>query len=540
MKISNFVLSLVGLVAVFVVALGFISVLAIDRTNYLRSRADLATEQVSVLLELARGASHLSEHAAEHFVFKKPNLAELQHGRDGVAGALEKLKDATRIEVAYLRDRDDVEGEQEDAIRIVELENLFKSAGDQLDQMLALEKQGGESEAIERLESVFNMQIMRPLDDLVQGSIAEERNEAMEARKSAEQHWTWLRNAAIIANSVFFGLVLLLGYGLLRKVGSPIAALELGANEFAAGRFQHRISITSDDELGILAKNFNVMASALEQRGATQAETQQELERQVESRTTDLQHKADELDIANERLGYLNKKRAQFLADISHEVRTPLTTLRGEAELALRLKDKSAKPYRDALTKILSVSDTIGKLVDDLLFLARSETDTLRFAVQSVDLAAIARAALDDAAVLAKVKDIRLRPVIDETASLRAEGDAVRLRQALLIALDNAIKYSPPAKSVDFSLASTGDTAEFTIRDSGPGVAKEDLPFVFERFYRGKTEQSLPGGFGLGLSIAKWIVDKHGGNINLQCPKAFQTELKISLPLFKADKREGS
>jgi two-component system, OmpR family, sensor kinase len=535
MKISSYIYTLITLVVVSVLVLGFIAVVAIDRTNYLRTRADLAAAQVTELIDLARSGNHLSEHVAEHFIFKNRPSEEITHGLTDIKNALNKLRTATTNETSHLRYRDEVIEEAEDGIRLEKLESTFVRAKLQIDEMLQLEKEDNSAEAITRLESGFNKQTMVAFDTVVTEAIEEEDNEATGARKAADEYWTWLRRLVLIATGILFSATLMLSFALMRRINRPIWALTEGVNAFAKGRFDHRVPISAQDELGFLAKSINQMAQSLEENRAAQSNSQNELERKVEERTVDVLKKAEALDKANARLAQLNRNRTQFLADISHEVRTPLTTLRGEAELALRLKDKSIKPYRMALAKVLSVSETIGKLVDDLLFLARSESDSVRFENQSVDLAAIANTVLDDATMLAKTKNIVIRKMFDEKPGLRAEGDPTRIKQALLIAIDNAIKFSPPGKNVDFVMSTTGPMADFIIRDFGPGVAEEDLPFVFERFYRSKHEAGLPGGFGLGLSIAKWIVDKHGGAINLKCQNGRRTELKISLPLIYAD-----
>jgi two-component system, OmpR family, sensor kinase len=537
MKIVNYIYVLLTMVAGSVLLLGFIALVAIDRTDYFHRRADLAAVQVNVLLDLARGSNHLSEHVAEHFILRDEPLDEIRHGLIDLKNSLQKLRLASEDEVSQLRSRDEVQGEQEDAVRVEKLETLLRLAEKQIDEMLQLEANGKAADATQYLNKKFNSETMRQFESQVTAAIVEERSEALKAKAAADEFLVWIRQLAILATGAWLLAAFAIGYGVIRKISWPVIALAEGANAFASGKLDHRIKITSNDELGVLAKRFNEMAEVMAASKAAQLESQAELERGIEERTADFRQKAIELDKANSQLSHVNKNRTQFLADISHEVRTPLTTLRGEAELALRSKVQSPKPYRLALQKILSVSETIGKLVDDLLFLARSETDSLRFDKQSVNLTEMSCSVLEDASILAKTKNIVIRKMFDEQLLVRIEGDPTRIRQALLIALDNAIKYSPPEKNVDFVMSASDQTADFIIRDFGPGVAPEDLPFVFERFYRSKHEAGLPGGFGLGLSIAKWIVDKHGGTISLQCQKSVQTELKISIPLIHAARR---
>jgi two-component system, OmpR family, sensor kinase len=533
MKIINYVYVLLMTVAMSVLLLGFIAIFAIDQTNYFRTRADLASTQERILIDLSRSANHLSEHVLEHFLFKQVPLEEIRSSQRDANVALEKLRLATADEISHLRSRDEVAVEQDDAVRLEQFETLLKAAGRQIEEMLQFEAEGKAAEAIQHLESGFKSQTMRQFESIIAVAIEEESGEALLARRAADDYWIWIRQMAILAVGFLLLVTVLLGFGFIRRLNQPIAEISEGANAFAAGNLEHQIKIRNKDELGALAGRFNEMAKALAASRAAQLEAQAELERKIEDRTADLRQKAIELDKVNSQLTHVNKNRIQFLADISHEVRTPLTTLRGEAELALRSKFRSPGPYRLAL----SISETIGKLVDDLLFLARSETDSLRFEQLSINLTDIVHSVLDDASILAKTKSVVIRKMFEEKLPVQMEGDPVRIRQALLIALDNAIKYSPPEKNVDFVMSTTHQMADFTIRDFGPGVAKEDLPYVFERFYRSKREAGLPGGFGLGLSIAKWIVDKHGGTISLQCQKGIRTELKISFPLIHAESR---
>lgn len=220
-----------------------------------------------------------------------------------------------------------------------------------------------------------------------------------------------------------------------------------------------------------------------------------------------------------------------FLADIGHELRTPLTVLRGEAEIALRGGSRTVDEHRDTLDRIVQLCQQMTRLVEDLLFLARAEVDAIRFDMQPLDLRDVVEIALSDAAVLAEDASVQITAT-EIAEQCRIKGDAGRLTQAMLIAMDNAIKYADRDATVQVSLTRVKGAALFTVRNPGPEIPAAELPFVFSRFYRAR--QSTTGGqtgSGLGLSIAKWIVEGHGGRIEIASAD-HTTELRIHLPLL--------
>jgi signal transduction histidine kinase len=223
--------------------------------------------------------------------------------------------------------------------------------------------------------------------------------------------------------------------------------------------------------------------------------------------------------------------RMLFLADIGHELRTPLTVLRGEAEVALR-GERTLIEHRETLARIGQLAQQMGRLVEDLLFLARAEVGAVRFEIQPLVLQDVLEIAVAEARVLAGSERVLVETRIPEQPC-RVEGDAERLTQAFLIVLDNAVKYADPSGQVELALRCDGGEAAVTVRNNGYGIPPSDLPYVFNRFYRGRqaTSRKTPGS-GLGLPIAKWIVDTHGGRIALSSERN-TTEVTIRLPVME-------
>jgi signal transduction histidine kinase len=300
-------------------------------------------------------------------------------------------------------------------------------------------------------------------------------------------------------------------------------ALSAGADAIAAGRFDHRIPEKGRDEFAAVSRSFNAMARAVEEQRADLVSAQARLETEVASRTRELQ-------AANERLRDLDERRVQFLADVSHELRTPLTILRGEADFALRGSPQPAQ-YRESLARIQGQAIEMGRLLDDLIAFARSDADDHGFEPETVPAAELVAAAVQEGSVLSEPRDIHIETrLADDGALVRA--DPRRLRQALLIGIDNAVKYAPPGSRIMIETERKDGAVTIAISDEGEGIAEADRPHVFDRFYRGGAGGRRGGdGLGIGLAIAKSIVERHRGVVSLDNGPRRGAVLRIALPL---------
>lgn len=245
---------------------------------------------------------------------------------------------------------------------------------------------------------------------------------------------------------------------------------------------------------------------------------------------------------ANTTLRQVDEARVRFLADLSHELRTPLTVLRGEAEVALRgVADSAAQ--RGALETVARQAVRMKRLLDDLLFLARSEAAEARFLARPVCLQEVLAEAVEEGAMLARHEDVHIQDKDWPEAPITVEADPHRLRQALLIALDNAVKYSPPKGVVPVRLALSDDgrKAEIAVANAGLGLGPGEAARAFDRFFRGSNARAARGdGTGLGLAIAKSIVERHGGTIALASAREGPTELRIALPATMPDEVDNA
>ncbi len=224
------------------------------------------------------------------------------------------------------------------------------------------------------------------------------------------------------------------------------------------------------------------------------------------------------------------EKQQQFVSDASHELRTPLSVIQAHSELLLRHPDHTIEEDSKHVSTVLQEARRMTKLVGGLLTLARSDSNQLELERKPVRLDLIVRESVNKMEMLAEVKELILNAEIDDSIPL--DADEERLHQLLAILLDNAIKYTPEGGVVRVVCRRMAHTAQLEVEDTGIGISPEDLPRVFDRFYRGdKARGRREGGTGLGLAIARWIVERHGGRIRLESKLSTGTHVYVALPL---------
>ena len=227
------------------------------------------------------------------------------------------------------------------------------------------------------------------------------------------------------------------------------------------------------------------------------------------------------------------RRQREFAADASHELRTPLTVIRASVEHLRRNRDQPVAKVGDALGDIDAEVGHLTSLVDDLLLLARSDSGAValeRVPLHLDDVAAEAAAALAQPAAAAGVR------VEVDPQPAAAVGDPARLRQLVMILVDNAIRHSPRGSSVRVVVRSTPDAATVGVEDAGPGVRPEDRARVFDRFWRAPGAPA--GGTGLGLAIAKWIAEHHDGSISVDASSAGGARFEVRLPAAPTSTQE--
>jgi len=280
------------------------------------------------------------------------------------------------------------------------------------------------------------------------------------------------------------------GWALARGSLQPVAQITLAARQISAQGLDQRIPVRGvRDELDELALTFNQMLG---------------------------------------RLHSSFQQARNFSFDAAHELRTPLTAMRGEAEVAL-IRNAPAEELRRVLRSNLEEINRITAVVNDLLTVAQGEAGALELRREDVPLSDLAGSIVETVQVLAGDKDVGLDACIEP--GVKVHGDPLRLSQLLLNLLDNAIKHSSPGQVVRLTLQRDGPAPILKVEDSGAGIPEQDLPLIFDRFFRTDRSRSrqVPGS-GLGLSISKWIVEAHGGSISVASRLGAGSIFTVRLP----------
>lgn len=298
----------------------------------------------------------------------------------------------------------------------------------------------------------------------------------------------------IFATAFFTGLSALVAWGSLGQILIPLRTATATANQVGhADDLSRRIPYSGrPDEIGQLIEAFNRSLARLER---------------------------------------LFNSQQRFLADVSHELRTPLTVIKLNADLIRKMG-----PDRELLDSITEEADRLRRLVGDLLLLANAESGKLTITMKPVELDTVLIEVMQEMGLLAGER-VQLKLMsIDQ---VQVNGDRDRLKQVFINLISNAIKYTPQGGDVSVDLQRDTKQVRVDIHDTGPGIPPKDLPHIFDRFYRGEKSRTRAktGGYGLGLSIANWIVDKHGGSIEVQSLEGQGSTFSVLLPLAEAGVR---
>ena len=331
-----------------------------------------------------------------------------------------------------------------------------------------------------------------------------------------------MRYRLLVAAVLAIAAAVLLGLAASRVLARPLREMAAAARKIAGGDYTARVAPASPDELGALAEALASMAT------------------QLEARIGDLTAERDRLSALLAQVRRLEVVRRDFVANVSHELRTPVTAIQGYAETLLSAGADAATRER-FLTIIHRHAQRLGRLLEDLLKLSAIEAQAPETAVREpVPLRPLAM-------LVAQTVDERRRGKeaivdIDVPEDAIALGDPAGLEQVLENLVDNALKYGPPGVTVRVVARRAGDGVEVAIEDTGPGIAAEHLPRLFERFYRVDPARSRDeGGAGLGLAIVKHLVESMNGSVTAESEIGGGSRFVVTLPAAAAPSgREGS
>ncbi len=294
---------------------------------------------------------------------------------------------------------------------------------------------------------------------------------------------------AVVAGLTAVGLVM----GLSQRILAPVESLKAAAQRMAAGDLSQRVEITSQDEIGDLARAFNGMADGL---------------------------------------AHLEQLRRNMVNDVAHELRTPLTNVRGYLEA---MRDGVIAPEAAVIDSLYEEAMLLNRLVDDLQELSLAEAGQIHLERRVTSLVPIVQQAAEALRLRAESGQIDLR--VDAPEELPAvQVDDRRIGQVLRNLLQNALTHTPSGGVVSVDARARDDSVEVRVQDSGTGIAAADLPYVFERFYRAdKSRARTSGGTGLGLAIARQLVEAHGGRIWVESVEGKGARFTFTLPIVAGD-----
>lgn len=291
---------------------------------------------------------------------------------------------------------------------------------------------------------------------------------------------------------IFFLLLLALaieGLVIIHKITGPLTKLTSKIKTITSKNLNEKIHLPqADDEIGELSKSFNELLNRLDEAF---------------------------------------KREQQFIGDVAHELKTPIATIRSSIEIALS-KDRENMEYKEVLAETITDVDRLTSTLKDVLDLAWTQADQAKNLTRSFNLTDLIEELREIAIKMAGQKSIE---VIGQTEKdLEIFGDKEKFSRAILNFLDNAIKYTPQSGKIELNLGVKDEVAVITIKDNGVGILSEDLPHIFDRFYRGsKTDKTL--GSGLGLAIAQAIIKAHKGEIETKSRVGQGTAFTVTIPL---------
>jgi len=278
----------------------------------------------------------------------------------------------------------------------------------------------------------------------------------------------WPSLAGVVAGLVALAVVFVLSRGMT----SPLREMVAASEAMARGDFSNRVTATSHDEIGTLARSFNQMADELAQT---------------------------------------DRLRRDLVANVSHELRTPITALQAVLE---NLVDGVATADPETLRTMLAQAERLGRLVEQLLDLSRLESGTIPLERRAFDVGPMLEHAVRETQLRDTGVDIEVEVV---PVGFALEADPERLHQVVANLVENGVRHSPPRSTVVVRATALADGARFEVADQGPGILDDEADRVFERFYRSDSARSSSaGGAGLGLAIARWVVELHGGEIHAE------------------------
>ena len=505
--------------AVSVIAFG--QVRALTKTLRLTQKESETTTLVTGLqswtLELARAQAHyISSESDSHETKWREAFSELRRNVEEVRGRLvlekqdERLEDFVLAQARY----------EETFNEIKKLLREFKTAGIAGARRLRIERAYDQS----LVKSSLLANLMIDLGSEIVALNKEEIDRRIEDVSAMVEKVRWVSLAVI-----FVGLLIALGMGILtsRSISRPIEKLTRGARTIAGGDLDIKLDIRSKDEVGDLARTFNQMAENLKKTTVSRDELQKEvvIRKRAEA----------ELKKANAKLKKLSDLKTEFVNIVAHELRTPVFLIQESVQSVLEgLLGKVSPDQKDYLTISVNTTKRMGRIINDLLDVSKIEAGKFEIKRERINLIEVIGKVMAAFSARMKKKGLVFRERYPREV-VEVEADPDKIGQILTNLVGNAVKFTERG-SIEIGLCERDGVVELSLADTGPGISKEDLPKLFEKFRQFGQHRNGEKGTGLGLSITKSLVELHKGRIWVESELGKGTRFIVTLPRMKVSR----
>lgn len=501
--------------SVLVVALTGVAVSAYITKENLRQSAT-AQALLSEHQMLSSTSYRLFKQLTDELIFgRNANQAEVRNKQELIEQSLHVIRDLEMRQRNELG-ADITQGSVEDTD---ELQSLITEIIDEFNAVIAMNDSTPlrQQERVQRLlEFTIDNKFREAINAAVtrQSNVVSATNARIEALNSAIV-WFSIILCVLVGPFIVFGCV-----WLFNQLYQPLTVIGSGTQIIASGNYHFRLPENLDEEFHSLVQSLNQLAGQMAEHEKQEKNMRSQLQYEVDQRTS-------ELTEANRQLTLIDSRRKQFIADISHELRTPLTIIRGEAQVTLRQNNPDTEDYRSALQTVLDQVVGLSVLVDDLLLLARAEINQLRLYPGDFQVVDALESQVAQWQRKMPLRSFRLNVENIQQPPLFIRADEQRLRQVMTILIDNAVRYSDPGTPIDISLCATTEKVMISVKDQGDGISPADLQYIFERFVRFRPRTD---GAGLGLSIARALVEAHHGDIHVESEQGQGSVFTVVIP----------
>lgn len=512
--------------ALVAVAIGCAAVLMLSTWQSASNnvRANLAHDNLSGYFQLYGAVFRTFKLARRDLLSGPGSFAfDFDAASNDIRTTLAEIKTTSRAEINFKNDDENLKTLDRLALMESEVIDALEGIAEASTLITTGHVERGRAQAVAVLEGQVDSRIGLLIDE----AIAEERADLDRSRADIERLQSRLQlfaGVTVMVTVLVSGAVLLT---LLRRFRRGLSALATGATAYSNNELDHVITLPGRDELSVLAAQFTGMARQIQLKQQDLEKARDELETRVSERTA-------ELSKVNAELRESDALRRQFFADIGHELRTPVTAIRGEAEVALRARRNQEEAQKSALKTIVSLSEELTDRVSDLFLIAREQAGVLEFRTDRIDLSQAAERGIEQMQSLKRKTAARISSKLSHEP-LKIVGDSARISQLVRLLIGNALQHGHDTVEIQVATYAAGGMGVLEVSDDGPGIAEQDHGRIFDRYIKRPTgSEHSASGTGLGLAIAKSIAQAHGGRISVASIATGGARFAVHFPLGEA------